>query len=181
MYLSLLSASSETAQKHVVFKKCFKNRAAIECQKWKIKKKKNVNPGTYRSHSALQASYLSFSCNSSWARLCREFIFHQKSAQANSHSMWLRSWSGIRKSLRYSRDHLAAARVAKDNLAYWQCSSVCDSKNLRLPRFSIVCGRNQFESRESMEGEDWLASNFTSILRIGSNRRSRWSSSGQFS
>ena len=33
----------------------------------------------------------------------------------------------------------------KGNLAHWQGSSVCDCKNQRLLRFSIVYGRNQFK------------------------------------
>ena len=46
--------------------------------------------------------------------------------------------------------------VWQDNLAYWQGSSICDCKNIRLARFSTVCGRNQFKSRQIMEGEEWL-------------------------
>ena len=50
----------------------------------------------------------------------------------NSYSTKLRSWSGTRKKSLVSIDQLAAAHVAKDNLAYWQGSSVCDCENLRL-------------------------------------------------
>ena len=58
----------------------------------------------------------------------------------------------------------------KDNLAYWQGSSVCDCRNLRLVRSSIVYGKNQFNSRQSMEGEGWLVYEFTSTQRNVSNR-----------
>ena len=45
------------------------------------------------------------------------------------------------------------------------------AKNLPRLRFSIVYGRTQFKSRQSMEGEDWKVCEFTSIQRIGPNRR----------
>ena len=49
---------------------------------------------------------------------------------------WNSNWEtdhGSDGNYEYSRDRLAAADMAKDNLAYWQGSSVRDCKNLSFP------------------------------------------------
>ena len=57
---------------------------------------------------------------SSWERLCREFSFHQKTAQANIETVIQCDWEVDQvseRNLRYSRDLLAAAYVVKVNFA----------------------------------------------------------------
>ena len=115
-------------------------------------------------------------------RLCRDSALYQKSAQANIETVIQCNWEvdqGSDRNLRYASDQFAAAYVAKDNLAYWQSSSVCDCKKLRLFRFSM--GGNQFKSVKAwrrrvigswihVKTENWIEST-----------GSRWSSSEQFS
>ena len=84
------------------------------------------------------------------------------SEQCNSYSMYQVSWSRIRKK--------SKVYLEKDNFSYWQGSSVIRCKYLSVLRLSIVYGRDQWKSRQSMEGEDWLVSELTSKKRIGSNR-----------
>ena len=64
------------------------------------------------------------------------------------------SRDGSEINYRYCSYRLAAAYLARDNLAYWQGSSVCDRRNRCLFRFKKVSGRHQFRSRQSLEGED---------------------------
>ena len=88
-------------------------------------------------------------------RLFRQFSFHQESAQTIIETVIPCSWEvdhGFERNYRYPSDRLAAAHLAKDNLACWQGSSVCDCKNLCLFRFSVVYGGNQSRSRQSMKG-----------------------------
>ena len=52
---------------------------------------------------------------------------------------------------------------------------ISKGKNLRVLRLSIVYGKDQWKSRQSLEGEDRLVSEYTSTKRIGSNR---WGADG---
>ena len=103
----------------------------------------------------------SSSCSSSWERLCREFTFHQKPALANIETVIQCNWEvdqGSERNLRYLCDQLAAACVAKDNHTYWSGSSVCDCKNLRLLRYSVLCmgGIRSNPVKEWKERVDWF-------------------------
>ena len=71
---------------------------------------------------------------------------------------------------RLVKDQKSKVYLEKDNFSYWQGSSVIRCEYLSVLRLSIVYGRDQWKSRQSMEGEDWLVSELTSKKRIGSNR-----------
>ena len=88
--------------------------------------------------------------------------------------MWRESWSGIRKKSKVY-PWSTGSNMAKDNFAFWQGSSVINCKNPSILRLSIVYGKDQWKSRQSLEGEDRLVSEFTSTSTIGSNR---WGADG---
>ena len=89
--------------------------------------------------------------------IIREVTFHVESVYAIIETVDSTYWEtdhGSDRNYKYSSDRLAAANVAKDNLAGWQGSPVRDCTILCLFRFSAVTGRHQFRPRQSMEGQD---------------------------
>ena len=117
----------------------------------------------------------SSSCSSSWKRLFREFTFRQENQSMRSLKTVVPSnWDtdhGSDRNYRYSCDRLAAATVAKDNLAYWQGSSFATA-NIYVFSDSVLClgGVSPDLIRAWKDKINWFMDS-RSIQRIGSNRR----------
>ena len=100
----------------------------------------------------------------------------------NSCFMQLGSSSRIRKKLQvFQLDRLAAADVAKDNLAYWQGSSVRDCKTVSFLLQCCVWAASV--KIPSEHGERRLIGfwNYVHLEKWIESTGSRWSSSGRFS
>ena len=101
-------------------------------------------------------------------------IFNPSKISPSEHwCSYSKNWEvdqGSERNVRYPSDQFAAAYVAKDNLAYWQGSSVCDCKNLCLP--TQCCVWEESVRIPSTRGrENGLVFEFMSMQRFGSNRR----------
>ena len=118
-----------------------------------------------------------------WARLFRDFTFHQESAMIIE-TVLPCNWEvdhGSERNYKYSSDRSAAAYLAKDNLACWQGSSVWDCKNQCLFWVSVVCGDESVQT-PSKHGRRrlivlWIHVNLENWIVPTVNR---YSSSGQF-
>ena len=121
--------------------------------------------------------------SSSWWWLFGQFTNNQKSVTKNNETIVRCNKEGGQRTNRKSRffpDRLARGFLEKDDSVDWPSSSVVNSENPRILRFSIVHGKNSWHSRTKGRrklNDLWTHPNIENWIE---STESRWSSSGHF-